>query len=132
MKKILFILLVSIYCVGCTQNINKFHNIDEKNIASMVYGLRSLYITQASFHNLEQLPLKNIIYDYGFINDNDLNKFKLVTDNDDKVAVIQYNVADCNHLKYIKKKLVTASIILPSEYATCVKDKVVIKINIID
>jgi hypothetical protein len=100
-------------------------NQDVINIKRMIYEIGGLYIAQANFHNLNIMMMKPIVSQEPYaINDKDLGKFTLSTENKDTIAVIKYKVQNCNNVKDLIKEVENVSFV---KYKNCQNNEFVIK-----
>jgi len=132
MKKLFAILALAILFsnaqAGTVEYSYGLTHIDEKNIATMVYDVRSIYASQTKFINLGQVSLKNInSISSNRMSEDTLNKFKLSTENKDTIGVLQYKTSSCDNVKNIKSKLVKLKIISDNEYTNCQNNEFVVK-----
>lgn len=131
MKKIIFTLFMSLFATssyaaffGASTQPVKI-NQDVINIKRMIYEIGGLYIAQANFHNLNIMMMKPIVSQEPYaINDKDLGKFTLSTENKDTIAVIKYKVQNCNNVKDLIKEVENVSFV---KYKNCQNNEFVIK-----
>jgi hypothetical protein len=95
-------------------------NKDIDNIVRVVNGIQIFYEKRPDFIDAEYISLKHFWSASSSLpTKKDIEKFEIITANDNQIAVIKYKVKDCNALKDIKNELVTYAKVEPSTYMDC-------------
>jgi hypothetical protein len=105
-------------------------NKDEDNAIRMVYGVQTIYEKSPTFKHLEHIPLQKFWFStYEPMAEDNLKNFELTTEEDNQVAVIKYQVKNCDSLKDVKEKLLDYKIIKHTDYVDCFNNQFVAEIK---